>query len=225
MAEENLRARLKTLAHGVASAYGVYTARQRLRRVRLKQPAAVLSARPLRSGYLLGAGELAAVAALPTDLAVPGLRRARAKPMPAPVEVPAGGRGVKQLGHAEIGGHAVGLPVVDARQHLHVLGSTGVGKSTFLVNMILDDVAARRGVVVIDPKETSSPTSWIGYRRPSPTGSSSSIPTRTRAATSTLSRETTTTSPSTTSSRSSARSSKGTGDRASTTPCGSPASP
>lgn len=152
VAEENLRARLKTLAHGVASAYGVYTARQRLRRVRLKQPAAVLSARPLRSGYLLGASELAAVAALPTDLAVPGLRRARAKPMPAPVEVPVGGRGVKQLGHAEIGGHAVGLPVVDARQHLHVLGSTGVGKSTFLVNMILDDVAARRGVVVIDPK-------------------------------------------------------------------------
>ncbi|MFY1577359.1 type IV secretory system conjugative DNA transfer family protein [Verrucosispora sp. WMMD703] len=151
--EENLRARLTSLADGVASAYGLYTARQRLRRVRLTQPATVLANRPLRTGYLLGAAELAAVAALPSDVAVPGLLRARAKPMPMPVDVPTtGGRGVKQLGRAQIGGHAVGLPVVDARQHLHVLGSTGVGKSTLLVNMILDDVAARRGVVVIDPK-------------------------------------------------------------------------
>ncbi|MEV7230884.1 type IV secretion system DNA-binding domain-containing protein [Polymorphospora sp. NPDC051019] len=150
--EDTLRARLRTLAHGAASAYGLYTARQRLRRVRLARAAAVLAGRPLRSGYLLSVAELAAVAALPTDLAVPGLVRARARPMPAPVEAPSGGRGVKQLGRAQIGGHTVALPVVDARQHLHVLGSTGVGKSTFLVNLILDDVAARRGVVVIDPK-------------------------------------------------------------------------
>jgi hypothetical protein len=41
---------------------------------------------------------------------------------------------------------------VDARQHVHVLGATGSGKSTLMTHLILDDVANRRGVVVIDPK-------------------------------------------------------------------------
>ena len=96
--------------------------------------------------------ELAVLAALPQDLAVPGLDRARAKAMPAPVAVPGGGRGVKVLGRAQIGGHAVGLNVADARQHVHLIGKTGAGKSTLLLNMILADVHARRGVVVIDPR-------------------------------------------------------------------------
>lgn len=41
---------------------------------------------------------------------------------------------------------------VDALQHRHVLGPTGVGKSTLLGRLILQDVDAGRGVVVIDPK-------------------------------------------------------------------------
>jgi energy-coupling factor transporter ATP-binding protein EcfA2 len=72
--------------------------------------------------------------------------------MPAPIAVPSGGRGTKVLGKAEIGGHSVALKVPDARQHTHVLGSTGSGKSTLLLNMILDDIHARRGTIVIDPK-------------------------------------------------------------------------
>jgi hypothetical protein len=72
--------------------------------------------------------------------------------MPAPVAVPAGGRSVKVLGRAEVGAHSVALGVADARHHLHVLGSTGSGKSTLLLNMILDDIHARRGTIVIDPK-------------------------------------------------------------------------
>ena len=47
---------------------------------------------------------------------------------------------------------AVGLTVADARQHMHIIGATGSGKSTLMAPMILDDVAAGRGVVVIDPK-------------------------------------------------------------------------
>ncbi|HZM80521.1 MAG TPA: type IV secretion system DNA-binding domain-containing protein [Candidatus Limnocylindrales bacterium] len=147
-----LEARLVTLAHGIASAFGAWTGRNRLRRLRLPRPQATLSARPLRRGFLLSVAELASIAAIPQDIAVPGLTRARAKPMPAPVEVPAGGRGVKVLGRAEVGGHSVALPVADARQHTHILGSTGSGKSTLMLNMILDDIHARRGVVVIDPK-------------------------------------------------------------------------
>ena len=40
----------------------------------------------------------------------------------------------------------------DARYHLHVMGATGSGKSTLLTNLVLGDVEAGRGVVVIDPK-------------------------------------------------------------------------
>jgi hypothetical protein len=46
----------------------------------------------------------------------------------------------------------VGLSIDDARQHLHVIGPTGTGKSTLLANLILQDITAGRGVVVIEPK-------------------------------------------------------------------------
>ena len=49
-------------------------------------------------------------------------------------------------------GRRVMLPVADGRHHFHVLGATGSGKSTLLTNLILDDIAAGRGVAVIDPK-------------------------------------------------------------------------
>jgi hypothetical protein len=141
-----------TLAHGIASAYGVYTGRNRLRRRRIRQPAAVLAGRRFSRGFLLSADELTAIAALPTDVAVPGLDRARAKAVPAPIAVPSGGRGTKVLGRAEAGGHSVALRMADAREHIHMLGATGSGKSTEMTHLVLDDVKAHRGVVVIDPK-------------------------------------------------------------------------
>jgi hypothetical protein len=149
---KTLAPRLTSVAHGLASSFGVYAGRNRLRRVHAGRPAAVLASRVLRRGFLLNAAELSTLAALPTDIAVPGLDRARAKAMPAPVAVAGGGRGTKVLGVAQIGGHKVALKAADARQHAHVIGSTGSGKSTLLANMILDDVHARRGVIVIDPK-------------------------------------------------------------------------
>lgn len=143
--------RLQTLAKGVTAAFGAYTDRNRLRPMRLRDAPAVLAGRVLRRGFLTSTPELAALAGLPLDTAVPGLDRAGAKNVPAPVAVPAGGRNVKPLGR-DGSGHAVGLPVADARQHLHVLGATGSGKSTLLANLILHDIEQRRGVVVIDPK-------------------------------------------------------------------------
>ena len=40
----------------------------------------------------------------------------------------------------------------DSLRHLHVIGPTGVGKSTLLLNLITGDMAAGHGVIVIDPK-------------------------------------------------------------------------
>ncbi|MBL0204904.1 MAG: hypothetical protein IPQ14_11425 [Candidatus Microthrix sp.] len=45
------------------------------------------------------------------------------------------------------------LDEVSGLRHLHVLGPSGVGKSTLLANLILQDIAAERGVVVVDPKD------------------------------------------------------------------------
>ncbi|MFC7762721.1 helicase HerA domain-containing protein [Catellatospora bangladeshensis] len=147
-----IRERLVGLGHTIASAAAAYTGPNRLRRMKMPQPVATIAGRRLRRGFLATVPELAALAALPQDLAVPGLDRARAKAMPAPVQIPSGGRGVKMLGRSQIGGHSVGLNVVDARQHMHVIGKTGVGKSTLLLNMIVADIKAGRGTVVIDPR-------------------------------------------------------------------------
>lgn len=46
----------------------------------------------------------------------------------------------------------VGLSAKDGLRHLWAMGPTGVGKSTLLENLALQDIAAGRGVVVIDPK-------------------------------------------------------------------------
>ncbi|GAB3852386.1 hypothetical protein GCM10027610_080550 [Dactylosporangium cerinum] len=144
--------RLRGIADAVASSFAMYAARNRLtHRAGMSQPVTVLAGRRLGAGFLVNTDELAVLAALPRDLAVPGLDRAHAKPMPAPVAVPGGGRGIKVLGDAEVGGHSVGLSVPDSRYHLHVVGSTGSGKTTLLVNMAVDEIKAGRGTVVIDP--------------------------------------------------------------------------
>ncbi|MCW3818601.1 type IV secretion system DNA-binding domain-containing protein [Micromonospora sp. DR5-3] len=148
----NQRPRLRGVADTIASSFAVYSGRNRLtHRTRMRAPAAALAQRRLGAGFLTSTPELAALAALPRDLAVPGLDRARAKPMPTPVAVPTGGRGTKMIGDAQVGGHGVALSVPDARYHLHVVGSTGSGKTTLLVNLAVDDIKARRGTVVIDP--------------------------------------------------------------------------
>ncbi len=44
------------------------------------------------------------------------------------------------------------LPPRDGLRHTHLIGPTGTGKSTLLAHLILADITAGRGVVVIDPK-------------------------------------------------------------------------
>jgi hypothetical protein len=158
-------ARIRGRAHAVASAFALYSGRNRLDRHRLRDPARALASRRLGKGDLVSVPELAALAHLPTDQTVPGLARAGAKAVAPPPEItrpapsPAGGSGrpdaatPKPLGDAQAGGRRpVALAVADARHHLHVMGATGSGKSTLLTNLVLADIDAGRGAVVIDPK-------------------------------------------------------------------------
>ncbi len=149
-------ARLRGQAHTVAGVFALFTTgQQHLRRRRLLRPAAVLNSRRLDAGYLLSVSELAALAHLPWDIDAPGVTRAAARPVapsPAIPRGPATGP-VRMLGDADSGpARPVALTVADARHHIHVLGATGVGKSTLLANMILTDAGAGRGALVIDPK-------------------------------------------------------------------------
>jgi CxxC-x17-CxxC domain-containing protein len=44
-----------------------------------------------------------------------------------------------------------GIKTDDRRRHMYLIGKTGMGKSTVLENMIVDDIRAGHGVAVVDP--------------------------------------------------------------------------
>ena len=44
-----------------------------------------------------------------------------------------------------------GIKTDDRRRHMYLIGKTGMGKSTILENMIIDDIRAGHGVAVVDP--------------------------------------------------------------------------
>ncbi len=44
-----------------------------------------------------------------------------------------------------------GIKTDDRRRHMYFIGKTGMGKSTVLENMIIDDIRSGRGVAVVDP--------------------------------------------------------------------------
>jgi hypothetical protein len=50
-------------------------------------------------------------------------------------------------------GGTIGYDTIDALRHTWVIGPNGVGKSTLLLNLILQDLEADRPIVVIEPKD------------------------------------------------------------------------
>jgi len=75
----------------------------------------------------------------------------RLKLVPPEKRPPGGG---KVVGRANAGRPVLaGISLPDTRHHLHVLGPTGTGKTTLLLNMVLADVNAGRGVAVFDPSK------------------------------------------------------------------------
>jgi predicted DNA-binding transcriptional regulator AlpA len=104
-----------------------------------------------RSGMLLNADELVSLAHLPSaSVRVPQLKREDARTKVAPQIV---------YGHSFILGennHAgksvpVTLSAEQRSQHCYVIGASGTGKSTLLLNLILQDIERGEGIAVLDP--------------------------------------------------------------------------
>ncbi|MFH0840695.1 MAG: type IV secretion system DNA-binding domain-containing protein [bacterium] len=44
-----------------------------------------------------------------------------------------------------------GIKADDRRRHMYIIGKTGMGKSTIMENMVIEDIRAGRGVALVDP--------------------------------------------------------------------------
>ncbi|WP_280508407.1 type IV secretory system conjugative DNA transfer family protein [Nocardia flavorosea] len=155
--DTNPRAQARAVARGradaLATVFGACTDHNYYRRRRRLRVATLIRQRRLGRGDVLSVPELATIAHLPTETGLPGLQRAGARALSPAPEIPVGGEYTKPLGLADTGTRRpVAVKISDARHHLHILGPTGVGKSTLLARTILDDAEAGRGVIVVDPK-------------------------------------------------------------------------
>src|SRR5207248_2154692 len=107
---------------------------------------------PWRWPLRLNVAELLSLLAWPVgDQPLPGIPRDASRSLRADARVRPHGRVIAQAS-APGEDRQLGLAIEDARQHLHVIGPTGTGKSTLLANLVVQDIAAGRGVVVIEPK-------------------------------------------------------------------------
>ncbi|ORT47648.1 type IV secretory system conjugative DNA transfer family protein [Frankia sp. KB5] len=103
---------------------------------------------------VMNAAEAVGLLGLPVgDLALPGLALGSARQLPPAPGMPRGGRGASVVATSNYPGmqRPLALLTEDRLRHEWVVGPTGTGKSTLLGNQILQDIAARRGVVVVDP--------------------------------------------------------------------------
>jgi hypothetical protein len=123
----------------------------RVRRGRAERVSRAVAPRwlwPLR----LNASELATVSTWPIGLtsALP-VRMIGSRLVPPSAAIPRKGR---IIGEATFPGRErpLALSPTDSLRHVHALGPTGSGKSTLLLNLITQDIAAGRAVVVIEPK-------------------------------------------------------------------------
>ena len=124
-------------------------------RARTEHPAKLDGVRrPWRAGLELGAGEIVAMVGWPVgELPLPLLGSGHPRQIAPPPEV-GSGSSQRVVGASAVPGREelVRLPITDAVYHTHLLGPTGVGKSTVLLSLALADAAEGRGLLLLDPK-------------------------------------------------------------------------
>ena len=121
-------------------------------RARTEHPAKLDAVRrPWRAGLELGAGEIVAMAGWPVgEGALPATPSAHPRVLPLPQARET--QRAFATGVADQAGERLGISIGDALYHTVLLGPTGAGKSTALAHLALADIAAGRGVLLIDPK-------------------------------------------------------------------------
>ncbi len=105
-----------------------------------------------RSGMLLNLEELASLAHLPGQSVISQrLRRVPTRTRPAAPFIREKGSVI--LGENTHRGRTepAGIPAEVRSRHTYICGASGTGKSTLLLNMLLQDIAAGSGVGVLDP--------------------------------------------------------------------------
>lgn len=107
---------------------------------------------PLAFPVQLAASELAGLLAWPMGQPhVAGLPSGRTRQLPPSGSVPRTGR-VVAFSNFPGSERPLATNATDSLKHLHVIGPTGVGKTTLLANLAAQDIAAGHGVVVIESK-------------------------------------------------------------------------
>jgi hypothetical protein len=101
---------------------------------------------------LLNVREASALLALPFGAYLPGLTLGRARQLPPSPAIPIQGNAVGMSDYPGMTGRVLALRTPDRLRHVHLVGPTGVGKSTLLARMALHDIANGYGVIVIDLK-------------------------------------------------------------------------
>lgn len=103
---------------------------------------------------VLNAEELATIFHFPNkQVETPHIHWLTAKSAPAPAQIPTSGL---YLGKSVYRGLSRDIYIgdKDRARHMYIIGKTGVGKSEFMMDMVLQDIRAGKGVCFIDPHDT-----------------------------------------------------------------------
>jgi hypothetical protein len=146
------------IVQGIASGFTQLSAPRR-NELRIVKPRAIqkllydFSFRILESSQvmILNTEEIASFFHLPTStIDTPRIKWLKSKEAPAPSNVSTTGT---RLGVSVFRGQEkpIYLSDSDRERHLYVVGQTGTGKSTFLGDMIMEDIIHGKGLAIIDP--------------------------------------------------------------------------
>ena len=100
---------------------------------------------------ILNSTECASLFHFPTPFfEIPRVKSLKSKQAPAPTELPRDG---VTIGESVYRGDTreVRISDEDRRRHVYLIGQTGTGKSTLITNMAVADIAAGKGVAIVDP--------------------------------------------------------------------------